>query len=78
MLLQHEVHVYPHFKRVLQEETDVAKGSLWFTVTVSIDLIIMCARLTIERHRTLLVVKRGQLKGQAGVRAICALLERSI
>jgi hypothetical protein len=63
---------------VLQKEIDVAKGSLWFTVAVSIDLIIMCAQLTIERHRALLVVKRGQLKGQAGVRAICALLERSI
>jgi len=77
-LLQHEVHVYPHFKRVLQEEIDVAKGSLWFTVTVAIDLIVMCARLTIERHRALLVAKPEQLKNWVSIRAILVLLERSI
>jgi len=77
-LLQHEVHVYPHFKRVLQEEIDVGKGNLWFTVAVSIDLIIMCAQLTIKRHGTLLVAKPQQLKNWVSIRAICVLLKRSI
>jgi hypothetical protein len=59
---------------VLQEETDVAKGSLWFTVTVSIDLIIMCARLTIKRYKTLLVAKLEQLKDRVGMPCYLCLI----
>ena len=57
-----------------QEEIDVAKGSLWFTVTVLIDLIIMCAQLTIKRHRTLLFAKSEQLKGRVGMPCYLCLI----
>jgi len=73
-LLYLEVHVYPHFKRVSQEEIDVAKGNLRFTVTASIDLIIIYAQLTIERHRTLFVAKSEQLKGRVGMPCYLCLI----